>query len=249
MSNRDRTLEWDSAVLRDYGLKAWYDNEPDLRRDAEFVVLDPEALANRCALLRSLGATGGAGRWTVEEVLLRGMHGASPAAIRAVMADPTALCDVHFKAWTSVSSPWAEAMIQYRPNRNAPTQRPDTVTIPPAAAEGLDHHEADRWSIQPRCSTTARIRAAAASNDEILYDTILGEYGSRAEVRGTIQLRRAHDDQPHSWWLTLWFPPASEQSGGRSENATAEYRDQIVILECPNRNGGVSRLEGSPPHQ
>jgi hypothetical protein len=125
--------------LRDYGPEAWDDNEHDIRRDAEFVVLDPEALAHRCALLRSLHATARARHWAVEEVSLRGMQGASPEAVRAVMADPAALCDVSFNACTSTDPVWAEAGRRYRSNRNTPVQRPDTVTTPLSAADGPDH--------------------------------------------------------------------------------------------------------------
>jgi hypothetical protein len=235
MNNRDRTSGWVSAVLRDYGLEAWDDNEPDLRRDAEFVVLDPEALANRCAFLRSLGATAGARRWAVEEVSLRGIHGASPEAIRAVMADPAALCDVHFSAWTTTGRPWAEAMTRYRSNQNAPTPQPETITI---------------WRSRPKSRSAAAASpksrsAAAASDDEIIEHniTLCGD-SLRAEVQGTIQLRRTRGDgQPDSWWLMLRFRHYSEQSSGRPGDATAEYRNQIVTLEFPDRVGGISRLE------
>ena len=47
MIYRHQAPVWVSAVFRDYGPEAWDDGEHAVRRDAEFVVLDPDALAHR----------------------------------------------------------------------------------------------------------------------------------------------------------------------------------------------------------
>jgi hypothetical protein len=247
MSQRDRASGWVSVVLRDYGPEAWHDDEHAVRRDAEFVVLDPEALARQCALLRNLGATPGAQRWAVAEVLLRGMDEASPEAIRAVMADPAALCDVHFNAWTSAGS-WAEAVRRYRLTRSASTRRPSSRKA--ATAEGPSRRDVKRWG-PPTWVSTPVILPAADSDDrgalavtpaavdpdghEFEHEIVLGGSGSRAEIRGTLRLWRARGDgQSHSWWLMIRFPAVAGRSGDDPRrDIMAEYRNRSVFVECP----------------
>jgi hypothetical protein len=202
MIYRHRAPVWVSAVFRDYGPEAWDDGEHAVRRAAEFVVLDPDALAHRCALLRGLEATAAAPRRAVAEVSRRAMDRASPEAIRAVLADPAALCEVHLNAWISVG-PWAEAVMRYRSRR---------------------------------MSISVRRYAAGDDLDLVEHEVVLGGRSSPAEIRGTIELRRAlgASASENSWRLTIRFPAVAVEPGAdRREGLMHRYRDRSILVECP----------------
>ena len=216
MSKRHQASGWVSAVLRDYGPEAWHDDEPTVRHDATFVVLDPAALTRRCAFLRGLGATpGSASRWAIAEVSLRGMYKSSPEAIQAVMADPAALCEVHSHAWIS-AGPWTEVRGRYRSKRSG------------------------RSAFVVRWAEEAEAAAAAAVTDsdrhELEHEVVLGGDDLRPEIRGTLQFRRIHDDSSSDnfWRLVIRFPAITTgPSAKRREDVTTVYRNRYVLVECP----------------
>lgn len=204
MIYRHQAPVWVSAVFRDYGPEAWDDGENAVRRDAEFVVLDPDALAHRCALLRGLGATTAAPRRAIAEVSRRAMDRASPEAIRAVMADPAALCEVHLNAWIS-AGPWAEAVRRYRSRQ---TSRSTSVKRPAAGDDFFEHDVVLRGR-----GSHAEIRG------------IIQVWRARP---------RDASSSDNSWRLTIRFPAVAVEPGADlQEGIMDRYRDRSILVECP----------------
>jgi hypothetical protein len=232
MTNRHWTSGWVSAVFRDYGPEAWDDDELAVRRDAAFVVVDSDALERQCALVRGLGVTTSAPRWAVDEVSCHA-DGASPEAIRAVMRDPAALCELHLNAWISTGA-WAEVVRRYRserPIRSVPSRREAA-----AVADAAEISDRPEWAEAVRRYRSIPPERAAAATDEVKHEIVLGVHGSRAEIRGTIELWRTRDGSlsDSAWWLKIRFPASTaEPDADRHKHIMAGYRDRSVLVEYP----------------
>ena len=96
--------------------------------------------------------------------------------------------------------------------------------------------EAVRRYRSRRTSRSIPMRRHAAGADLVKHEVVLGRRGSPAEIRGTIELRRAGpapaSDNP--WRLTIRFPAVAVEPGAdRHEGLMHRYRDRSILVECP----------------